>query len=141
MSNTYYTVTNINEAREFVARFSVPSDQLVIVEDLSLLDSRGQAVFLKFIEESYCPLLLLASEDNLLDTILSRCKRIIKVPVDTKYNGESLSDFIADCDQETLDFKTLESESLLNCPEYFYIYQRYLSDKSSMSVNKYIKLL
>ena len=150
MRRDYYTVTNIDEARSFVAKFSTPLDQVVVVGDLSLLDDRGQATFLKFIEEAYCPLLILASKDNVLETILSRCKKIIKVPVETKYSQVSLNKFISDRELEKLDFNDetnnfsldyLEEESLLNCPDYFYIYKKYLENKSLKVINKYIKLL
>lgn len=143
MSNSYYTITNIEEAKSFIAKFSTPLDQLIVVEDLSLLDARGQATFLKFIEESYCPLLLLASDDNILDTILSRCKVVIKVPVDNKYRHDSLEKFITDREQDfTSDnLNNLERDSLLNCPEYYYLYRKYLDNKSVRVINKYIKLL
>lgn len=146
MTNSYYTVTNIEEARAFVAKFSVPSDQLVVVEDLSELTPAGQATFLKFIEDSYCPLLLLASRDILLDTIVSRSKVVIKVPVSTKYckSSDSIADFIDTLESEDgslQDKVALAEDSLLRCPDYFYIYRKYLGDKSLKAANKYIKLL
>lgn len=143
MRGSYYTITNVEETREFVAKFSVPLDKLIVVEDLSRIGIKGQAALLKFLEESYCPILLLASEDHILDTIISRCKVVIKVPVDTKYKSESLSDFLEDrkLDFNFADTQALEEEALKYCPEYFYLYKNLLISKGVNSFNNYIKLL
>ena len=143
MRGSYYTITNVEETREFVAKFSVPLDKLVVVEDLSRIGVKGQAVLLKFLEESYCPILLLASEDCILDTIISRCKVIIKVPVDNSYKSESLGDFIKnrESDFDFSNIHVLEEESMKYCPEYFYLCKNLLETKGAGSFNKYIKLL
>lgn len=143
MSTPCYMVTNVAEARDFVGKFSVESDSLVVVGDLYKIGVYGQAAFLKFIEDSYCPVLLLASKDNLLDTIISRCKVVIKVPVSIKYSHMSIGDFIKSRDEAEIedDLMDLEEDSLRRCPEYFYLCHKYLTNESSRVVKNYMRLL
>lgn len=141
----YYTLTCADDVRNFIAKFSIESDQLVIFEDLALLDFRTQAFLLKFIEESYCPLLILSSKDTILPTIISRCRTIIKVPVQNKYGNVPLQKFIEDREATFLEDEVVPSDivedSLSLCPEYYYLVKRYLDDKSVKQFNKYLKLL
>ena len=145
LSGSYYTLTNAKDVRDFIGKFSIESDQLLVFEDLALLDQRTQAFLLKFIEDSYCPLLILSSKDTVLPTILSRCKVIIKVPVQVEYKEVSLNKFIEDREQELLLGDDISNniieDSLKYCPEYYYIVKKYLDNKSAKQFNKYMKLL
>ena len=144
LSGSYYTLTNAKEVRDFVGKFSIESDQILIFEDLALLDQRTQAFLLKFIEESYCPLLILSSKDTILPTILSRCKFIIKVPVVMNYKPVPLSKFIESKEQELMEdnvSSNVVEDALKECPEYYYLVKKYLDGKSTKQFNKYLKLL
>lgn len=144
LSGSYYSLTNAEDVRNFIGKFSIDSDQILVFEDLALLDQKVQAYLLKFIEESYCPLLILSSKDTVLPTILSRCKVIIKVPVNTVYKRVSLNKFIEDREQALLEdniSSDLIEDSLRQCPEYYYLTRKYLDDKSHKQFNKYLKLL
>lgn len=50
----------------------------VIISDISYLDSRGQSLLLKFMDDTNLNIILLASRDNILDTIISRVKEFRK---------------------------------------------------------------
>lgn len=145
LSGNYYTLTSADDVHEFIGRFSIKSDQLIVFEDLALLDQRVQAYLLKFIEENYCPLLILSSRDAVLPTIISRCKTVIKVPVPVKSKNGSISDFVDHIDQKLLDDEnitnSLVDDSLSECPEYYYLVKKYLDDKNAKQFNKYIGLL
>ena len=70
-----YRVDTVDEARDFVNRFyGIHVDFPVVIEDLSNL--RKDEVLLKLIEEAKFPIIMLASKDNVVPTILSRTKRI-----------------------------------------------------------------
>ena len=73
-----HKVNTTDEAREFVTEFSgVEYNNLVVLEDLSNL--KRDEVLLKIIEEAKFPLIMLASQDNIIPTILSRTKYVIKL--------------------------------------------------------------
>jgi hypothetical protein len=145
LTGNYYTLTSAEDVHEFIGRFSIKSDQLVVFEDLALLDPRVQAYLLKFIEENYCPLLILSSRDSVLPTILSRCRVIIKVPAPVKSKNGSLPEFVEYIDQKLSDGEnvsnSLVDDSLTTCPEYYYLVKKYLDTKNVKQFNKYISLL
>lgn len=146
LSGNYYTLISADDVREFVGKFSIKSDQLLVFEDLALLEPRVQAYLLKFIEESYCPMLILSSRDSVLSTILSRCKVVLKVPMPVNSNNIiSMQDFVKQVDQKLIDGEdisnTLVDDSLKFCPEYYYLIKKHLEDKNVKQFNKYIGLL
>lgn len=145
LTGNYYTLTTADDVREFVGKFSIKSDQLLVFEDLALLEPRVQAYLLKFIEEAYCPLLILSSRDSVLPTIISRCKRVIKVPTPVNSKDIGMSQFVEQVDQKIVDGEnisnTLIDDSLKSCPEYYYLIKKHLDDKNVKQFNKYIGLL
>lgn len=52
--------------------------QPVIISDISFLNKSDQSLLLKFIDDSHLNIILLASRDNILDTIVSRVKEFRK---------------------------------------------------------------
>ena len=50
----------------------------VIVTDLSFFNKKDQSLFLKFMDDTDLKLILLASRDNILDTIISRVREFRK---------------------------------------------------------------
>lgn len=109
-----HRVNTSDEARAFVEEFTgVEYNKLIVIEDISNL--RRDELLLKLIEEAKFPLIMLASKDNVIPTILSRTKYIIKLrdgnPVayknrsikdtwtivqDNELTGEALGDFLAE---------------------------------------------
>lgn len=58
----------------------------VVISDISYLNRKDQSLLLKFIDDTDLNLVLLASRDNVLDTIISRVKEFRKFYYDKKYN-------------------------------------------------------
>lgn len=58
----------------YVKKYAYP----LVIEDISFLTGRGQSKLLKFVEDSNLNIILLASRDNVIPTILSRMKVIHK---------------------------------------------------------------
>ena len=114
------------------------------------MTSSVQTYLLKFIENPPAPLIILASKDNISPIILSRCKRIIKLPsiihhetnigiselVKRKmdYESESTKD---DPARVPVPFDT-ELNSLVYCPDYQYLL---LQAKIHYKLDSYLTLL
>lgn len=62
----------------------------VIISDISFLNKKDQSLLLKFIEDSKLNIILLASRDNILGTIISRVKEFRKF-----YNSKDKAGFIS----------------------------------------------
>lgn len=59
----------------------------VIISDISFLDKQGQSLLLKFMDDANLNIILLASRDNVLDTIISRVKEFRKYYLKDKHNS------------------------------------------------------
>ena len=82
-------VTNREELLAFIELYSSYKGYTlpVIVSDLSFFNKRDQSLFLKFMDDTDLNLILLASRDNILDTIISRVREFRKFYVDS-VNGK-----------------------------------------------------
>lgn len=58
----------------------------VIISDISFLKKKDQSLLLKFMDDTKLNIILLASRDNILDTIVSRVKEFRKFYVNDKGN-------------------------------------------------------
>lgn len=72
----------------FIETFSNYKDYTlpVIIDDISYLSSRDQSLLLKFMDDTDLNIILLASRDNILNTIISRVKEFRKFYVYDKGN-------------------------------------------------------
>lgn len=59
----------------------------VIISDISFLSKQEQSMLLKFMDDSNLNIILLASRDNILDTIISRVKEFRKYYLKDKHNS------------------------------------------------------
>lgn len=75
-----YDLATKEELISFIETFSGYKHykQPVIVSDLSFFTKKDQSLFLKFMEDGGLNLVLLASRDNILNTIISRVKEYRK---------------------------------------------------------------
>ena len=73
---------NFIEAFSHYKNYTLP----VIVSDVSFLSKKDQSLLLKFMDDSNLNIILLASRDNILDTIISRVKEFRKFYVTDKRN-------------------------------------------------------
>lgn len=73
-------VTNRDELLAFIELYSSYKNYTlpVIISDLSFFNKRDQSLFLKFMDDTDLNLILLASRDNILDTIISRVREFRK---------------------------------------------------------------
>lgn len=58
----------------------------VIISDISFLNQKDQSLLLKFMDDSDLNIILLASRDNILDTIISRVREFRKFYITDKKN-------------------------------------------------------
>lgn len=58
----------------------------VIISDISFLNKKDQSLLLKFMDDTKLNIILLASRDNILETIISRVKEFRKFYVQDKNN-------------------------------------------------------
>lgn len=96
----------------------------VIISDISFLSCKDQSLLLKFIEDSKLNIILLASRDNILNTIISRVKEFRKYYV---FNNGDKVGFIN---------INKAREMLLNDSEYISFDDLSLDDKQ-LIYNKY----
>lgn len=88
-------VNNVADLREFLARYNnIEIDTPIILSDLARLGIYQSRV-LKFVEETKTPLICLSSQDCITRVLLSRFKRIVKVPNIVK-NERDRPDFLID---------------------------------------------
>lgn len=120
----------------------------VIISDISFLSKKDQSLLLKFMDDTDLNLILLASRDNILDTIISRIKEFKKFYVSDKHNQvgfintnkarEMFSNELNDSDDLSYDDK------LIMCSKYNPVlsYDDYLVKSfSSNDKNKLLNLL
>lgn len=155
-----YTMTKADEVRDFLDKFNTPMDEPIFFEDVSLMTPTVQSFLLKFIEEPLMPLIILASKDNISPIILSRCKRIIKLPCNDIPGTKSLESFVSariqtaeeiktaqllgeKVDAEVLEsYNNVEASSLKECPDYMYKVTRMKSNKSNIyNPDRYLELM
>jgi len=96
----------------------------VIISDISFLSCKDQSLLLKFMEDSKLNIILLASRDNILNTIISRVKEFRKYYV---FNNGDKAGFIN---------INKAREMLLNDSEYMSFDDLSLDDKQ-LIYNKY----
>ena len=82
-NNYNYQVNSITSRDELISFIELYSSYInyslpVIISDISLLSKRDQSLLLKFIDDTKLNIILLASRDNILDTIISRVKEFRK---------------------------------------------------------------
>lgn len=124
--NEYYILKNKKDVVDFITNHDMPNDKPLVFGDLSFLSGNEQNCLLKFIEEAPVPMIVLASEDNLSPTIMSRFPVIIKVPyVINLVQKLSLKEFIKYKQNYEFNYPNkhfnIEEQSLKYCPEYIAI--------------------
>lgn len=131
-----HTITNAEQVREFKDIYFYESEDPLVFEDLSLLTPNIQASLLKFIEEPTRPVIVLCSQDNISEAMMSRFMNYVKIEEDLKSDFLSIESFINikeeaedksmfdegnDLDEkERLILKDIDKASLALCPEYWY---------------------
>lgn len=88
-NNLKYEITHLvdeTELKEFIDEYSNYKNYNlpVIISDISFFNKKTQSLLLKFMEDTDLKLILLASRDNILDTIISRVKEFRKYYINTK---------------------------------------------------------
>lgn len=90
-NNYQYEINYISTRDELISfieqysnykNYSLP----VIISDISFFNKKDQSVLLKFMDDTKLNLILLASRDNILDTIISRVKEFRKFYIQSKEN-------------------------------------------------------
>ena len=76
----YHILKNKKDVVNFIERYSIPNDKPLVFGDISFLNELEQNCLLKFIEEAPVPMIVLASQENLPLTIISRFLKILKIP-------------------------------------------------------------
>ena len=142
------SIVSINTAediRDFLDTYSRVSENILVFEDISLLSEQVRPYLLKYLEQDYCPIVVLASIDNLSAIFLSRFKKIIKLQEDIKMDFTSLSSFLEGHEQDLKSnyvLPELKEESLKNCPEYFYNFKKLdIAKHENKNRNQLIKYL
>lgn len=90
-SNLNYDVNYISSREELIDFINLYSgykqfNQPIIISDISFFNKRDQSLLLKFMDDTNLKLILLASRDNILDTIVSRVKEFRKYYVSSASN-------------------------------------------------------
>lgn len=139
------SINTAEETREFINEYNIYSDKPLVFEDISLMQYNVQSYLLKFIENFPRPLVVLASIDNISPIILSRFKKVIKIPNEYKYSDIKLNKFLEEHQDELKSnyvLPELKTESLLYCPEYYYKYMKLnLSPHDNKNRNQLIKFM
>lgn len=139
------SINTAEDVKEFMNEYNIQSEKPLVFEDISLMQQYVQSYLLKFIENFPRPLIVLASIDNISPIILSRFKKIIKIPNEYKYSNVSLNKFLEE-HQDSLKsnyvLPELKNESLSYCPEYYYRYVKLnLSKHDNKNRNQLIKYI
>lgn len=122
-SGNIISITTAEEVKDFIDNYSKESEEILVFEDISLMNTQVQTYLLKYLESNYRPLVVLASVDNLSPVLLSRFVKVVKLPQDVKSDSVPLNTFL---EEHAMDLKSnyvipeLKEESLLYCPQYFY---------------------
>lgn len=139
------SISTAEETKEFINEYNMQSEKPLVFEDISLMQQSVQSYLLKFIEDFKRPLIVLASIDNISPIILSRFRKVIKIPSDNKYSNISLDKFLEEHQNELKSnyvLPELKQESLLYCPEYYYRYVKLnISSHDNKNRNQLMKLM
>ena len=87
-------ITDRDDLIQFIETYSAYKNYTlpVIVSDISFLNKKDQSLLLKFIDDSNLNIIMLASRDNILDTIVSRVKELRKFYVQDRGNRAGFID-------------------------------------------------
>ena len=156
-----YTLKSADDVRNFKNSYFIPDETPLVFEDLSLMTADVQASLLKFIEEPERPLIVLCSEDNISDAMMSRFMNYVKVEELLNPKYISISEFIKTkelaedkqrttapnelpqyTDNEKLIITDLNRACLLLCPDYWYWYTSIKLTKPELTnIDQFIKLM
>lgn len=128
-------ISNVENTRDLIQELSgIELEKPLVIDDLSLL--YRDTLLLKFIEETKLKLVLLASIDNLSNTLLSRMKIIKKFPDDESLSYDLTSIIEA---QRHIDTENLNQEETLDylynkCPDLIVLNKklRYIKNKEKL---------
>lgn len=128
-------IFNVENTRELIQELSgISLEKPLVIDDISLL--YRSTVLLKFIEESKLKLILLASKDNLSNTLLSRIKTIKKYPDEsnTSFNLTSIKDAEKHIKSEELNQDDTINYLATTCPELIVLNKklRYIKNKDKI---------
>lgn len=82
-------IVDKEDLMDLIEKFSHYANYMlpVIISDISFLNKQEQSMLLKFMDDTDLNIILLASRDNILDTIISRVKEFRKYYIKDKHNG------------------------------------------------------
>ena len=126
-----YTLENSVDVRDFITEFSdIDLSFPIVIEDISKL--YRDTPLLKIVEDSKFPLVMLASQDNLSNAMMSRVKTIVKIP-DENYRCNMISMETAVSELKDKELSKEETIKYLaeNCPQLLF-----LQDKIKKMKNK-----
>jgi len=139
------SISTADDVKYFLNNYSKVSEEPLVFEDISLMNKQVQSYLLKFLEQDYRPLIVLASQDNISPILLSRFNKIIKLPSEIKSDFISLQSFINEHEQDLKSnyvLPELKDDSLLHCPSYFYNWKKLsISKHENKNRNQIIKYL
>lgn len=139
------SISTAEEVKDFLDNYSKLSDEPLVFEDISLMNKQVQSYLLKFLEQDYRPIIVLASQDNLSPILLSRFNKVIKLPEDIKSDFTTLKSFVEEHEQDLRSnyvLPELKDESLLHCPEYYYNWKKLsIAKHENKNRNQIIKYL
>ena len=139
------SINTAEEVKEFMNEYNKQSEKALVFEDISLMHKYVQTYLLKFIENTPRPLVVLASIDNISPIILSRFKKVIKIPSEYKYSNIQLDKFLEEHQNELKSnyvLPELKNESLQHCPQYYYNYMKLnISSHDNKNRNQLIKFI
>ena len=110
----------------------------LVIEDVSNFNEIQQSILLKFVEDSELKIILLASEDNILSTILSRMSLVYKQKENVKslFNEEVIME-LSNIDSDSSKSTYIKKQITLSPISYYY--DQLLENKNNK--NKLIRLL
>ena len=116
-SGNIYKLENFTDVRDFISEFSgIELNFPVVIEDISKL--YRDTPLLKLVEDSKFPLVLLASQDNLSNAMMSRVKTIIKLPdEDYKCSLSSIQSALSELKDKELSKEENIKYLAENCPQ------------------------
>ncbi len=132
----YHILKNKKDVVNFIERYSIPNDKPLVFGDISFLNELEQNCLLKFIEEAPVPMIVLASQENLPLTIISRFLKILKIPYPliNQESNYTLREFIKykknfEENYPNIYFDCL-TESIKYCPDYYRIAKAETTNKN-----------
>lgn len=134
-----HTLKSAEDVREFKNMYFFKDETPLVFEDLSLMTPEVQSSLLKFIEEPERPLIVLCSDDNVSDAMMSRFMNYVKLEEPLPQQFLSVLEFISLREtaidkqrntpqsehpdytpNEKLIITDLNKACLKLCPEYWY---------------------